>query len=387
MIQFKALFIKEMKEALRDKRAMMVAMMMALMAPVVIFAMSKVLISKAVDKPAIYVKIIGGEYAPKLIKHFKAANLVSFDTVPDDDKVMWDERNITLTIPDTYAKDLSEGNVIDIVFSADHSDKAMMVPIRRMERAVRAFSLSIGYKRLLVRGIDVKLLQPLNLIEQDTAQPNSSPIMITMMLGMYLLMTAFMSGMPLAIDSSAGERERNVLEMLLCQPVNTLKVVLAKLTSASVIAVIGVLLTLTLTTIAVGFVDLAKIGAAFSLDAYTFTALLVLLVPICVFASALQLFLAFQTKSFKEAQSTVTVIVMVPAMLPMVFMMMDDRPKWAEWIPVAGQSVLMENLFKGIPTSWGMIGFTGLVTLAISGALVLGTAQKLKSEKVVLALS
>ncbi len=387
MIQFKALFIKEIKEALRDKRAMMVAMMMAFMAPVMIFAMSKVMISKATEKPIVYVKITGGEYAPKLIKHFETANLMSFDSVPEDKKVMWDERNITLTIPDTFAKDLSEGNVIDIIFSADHSDKAMLIPIKRVERAVRAFSLSIGYKRLMVRGIDVKLLQPLNLIEQDTAQPNSSPLVITMMLGMYLLMTAFMSGLPLAIDSSAGERERNVLEMLLCQPVDTLKVVLAKLTSASVIAVIGVLLTLTLTSVAVDFVDLAKIGAAFSLDMYTFTALLSLLVPICVFASALQLFFAFQSKSFKEAQSTVTMIVMVPAMLPVALMMMDDRPKWTEWMPVAGQSLLMEDILKGIPTSWGMIGFTGLVTLAISAALVLATAKKLKSEKVVLALS
>ncbi|NQZ09597.1 MAG: ABC transporter permease [Algicola sp.] len=387
MIQFKALFIKEMKEALRDKRAMMVAMMMALMAPVMIFAMSKVLISKATEKPAVYVKIIGGEYAPKLIEHFKTTNLVSFDSVPEDKKDMWDERNITLTIPDTFAKDLSEGNVIDIIFSADHSDKAMMLPIRRIERAVRAFSLSIGYKRLMVRGIDVKLLQPLNLIEQDTAQPNSSPIMITMILGMYLLMTAFMSGLPLAIDSSAGERERNVLEMLLCQPVDTLKIVLAKLSSASAIAVLGVVLTLTLTTVAIGFVDLAKIGATFSLDVYIFTALLVLLVPICVLASAMQLFFAFQSKSFKEAQSTVTMIIMVPAIMPMALMMMDDRPKWFDWTPIVGQSLLIEDLLKGIPVGWGMIGFAGLVTLIISAAFVVATAKKLKSEKVVLALS
>ncbi|MCJ8269254.1 MAG: ABC transporter permease subunit [Psychrosphaera sp.] len=387
MIQFKALFIKEMKEALRDKRAMMVAMMMALMAPVMIFAMSKFMISKATEKPVVYVKIMGGEYAPKLIKHFKEANLVSFDSVPEDKKDMWDERNITLTIPDTFAKDLSEGNVIDVIFSADHSDKAMLLPIRRIEKAVRAFSLSIGYKRLMVRGIDVKLLRPLNLIEQDTAQPNSSPLMIKMMLGMYLLMTAFMSGLPLAIDSSAGERERNVLEMLLCQPVDTLKIVLAKLSSASSIAVLGVVLTLTLTTVAVGFVDLAKIGATFSLDAYTITALLILLVPICVLASAMQLFFAFQSKSFKEAQSTVTMIIMIPAIMPMALMMMDDRPKWFDWTPILGQTLIIEDLLKGIPVGWGMIGFTGLVTLMMSGALVVATAKKLKSEKVVLALS
>ena len=42
MSQFNALLGKELKEAFRDKRAMMLAMMMAVMAPVMIFAMSKV---------------------------------------------------------------------------------------------------------------------------------------------------------------------------------------------------------------------------------------------------------------------------------------------------------------------------------------------------------
>ncbi|MFT5529660.1 MAG: sodium transport system permease protein, partial [Alteromonadaceae bacterium] len=40
MIQFKALLTKELKEALRDRRALMMALSFAIMAPIIIFTMS-----------------------------------------------------------------------------------------------------------------------------------------------------------------------------------------------------------------------------------------------------------------------------------------------------------------------------------------------------------
>jgi sodium transport system permease protein len=387
MIQFRALLTKELKEALRDRRALMMALMMAVMAPVMIFTLSKVMINKTIETPDIYVKISGAEYAPKLIKHLKEANILLFEQVPKSEKVMWDEREVKLTIPKTFNQDMLDGKSIELILNTDYSDKAMMSPIRRIQDNIREFAQSIGYKRLLVRGIDVRLLQPIKLIEQNTAMPNSNATFISMMLGLYLLMAAFMSGLPVAIDSSAGERERNVLEMLLCQPVSTVKIVLAKLTSASLIAVVGVILTLVLTSFAVSFIDLTKIGASFSLDGFTISALLLLLIPICFFASALQLFVAFHSKNFKEAQSMVSMIILIPAMVPIVTMIMDDRPKWLDWLPVSGQSLIMEDLFKGLPVSWNLLFFTGVVTLAMTIVLVLAMAKKLRSEKVVLALS
>ena len=387
MIQFKALLSKELKEAFRDKRAMMMAMMMAVMAPVMIFAMSKVMIKEAVETPEIYLKVTGAEYAPKLIKALEDENILLFSNVPEADKVIWDDRNLTLTIPENYNQEMVEGNTIDIYLSADYSEKANMSPIRRITNTINNHARGIGFKRLLVRGIDVRLLQPINIIEQDTSLPNSNAMIISMMLGLYLLMAAFMSGLPVAIDASAGERERNVLEMLLCQPVSTVKIVSAKLCCASFIACIGVLLTLSLTSFSVSFIDLTKIGASFNLDAFTITALLLLLLPICFFASALQLFVAFQSKNFKEAQSMVSMIIMLPAMVPVIMMFVDNKPKWLDWLPISGQSLIMEDLFKGLPVSWALLGFTGFVTISMTVVLVLLMAKKLRSEKVVLALS
>jgi sodium transport system permease protein len=207
------------------------------------------------------------------------------------------------------------------------------------------------------------------------------------MLGLYVLMAAFMSGLSVAIDSSAGERERNVLEMLLCQPVSTFKIVLAKLCCASTISIIGVTLTLVLTSFSVSFVDLTKIGATFNLNVYMVLFLILLLLPISFFASALQLFVSFQAKSFKEAQSTVSMIIMLPAMIPVALMFIDDKPAWLDWLPVSGQSLLMDDLFKGLAINWAAFAGTAIVTIGITAILVTVLSLRLKSEKVVLALS
>lgn len=385
--QLKALVLKEYKEAFRDKRALMMALMMAFIAPIGLVIMSKIIIEKAVDEPPVYIKFTGAEYAPKLIMSFADKNLLNFADVPEDDKAVWEQRNIAINIPEDYAENMAEGKSIKIHLQADYTDKAIQSPVRRINSTVREFSLSIGYKRLLLRGVDIRLLNPVKLVEQDTAKPDATFMLISMMLGAYLLVAAFMSGLSIAIDSSAGERERNVLEILLCQPVSTLKIVLAKLISASTVAFIGVVLLLSLTSISVGFVDLTKIGATFNLELSTAIFLMLLLLPICFFASACQLFVAFQTKSFKEAQSTVGMLIGIPAFIPFVVSMMDDRPEWLNWMPISGQSMIIESVFKGVEVNWLAVGATSSVTIALTVGLVLGLAKNLKSEKVVMALS
>lgn len=386
-IQLKALIVKEYKEAFRDKRALMAALGFAILAPIMIVVGTKIMIEKSVDQPPVYIKFTGAEYAPKLISHLSDKNILAFADIPESDQAIWDDRNIAIEIPEDYVENMAEGKPIKIHLKADYTDKAVLVPVSRINSAVREFSMTIGYKRLQLRGVDVRLLNPIKLVEQDTAKPDATFMMIAMILGMYLMLAAFMSGLSVAIDSSAGERERNVLEMLLCQPVSTLKIVIAKLIGASTISVIGVVLLLVLTSISVGFIDLTKIGATFSLGLSSTLVLILLLIPICFFASALQLFFAFQAKSFKEAQSTVTMILGVPAFIPFMLMMMDDRPQWLSWLPIAGQSLIIEDIFKGVDVNWLAVFTTSGVTIAITAVLVLILAQRLKSEKVVMALS
>jgi sodium transport system permease protein len=385
--QFNALLVKEFKEAFRDKRALMVALSMAFFLPVMLMFLSNFMIEKSIDNPAVYVKFTGAEYAPKLVKSLEDKNVLAFIDVPAEDKRQWDMQSIELIIPANYAGNMADGRPIDIMLQADFTKQSLVPPLMRIESVIQKHSLAIGYKRLLVRGIDTNLLQPIALQKQDTALPSSNAMMISTMLGMYLLLAAFLSGLSIAIDSSAGERERNVLEMLLCQPVSTFKIVLAKITCASSVSVLSIAIMLSLTSFSMTFVDLSKLGVSFNIDITTFLVLVLLLTPVCFLATAFQLFFSFQAKSFKEAQSTVSMLIMVPSTIPFVMMFMDSKPAWLNYTPIAGHSLLMEDIFKGLPIDWFAFAATTILTLTIIAVLVTTLSVRLKSEKVVMALS
>lgn len=386
MIQFKALFSKELKEAFRDKRALMVALMMGVLAPVMIALSSSMAIKDHIDKPSIYIIVDGSEYAPQLMQALADENLLPLEKSPPEAKSAWEKRNIQLQIPADYAQNMQDGFTIDLVLRADMSEKANLSAVRRIEDAIAQHANAIGMKRLLVRGIDITLLRPITLEQQDTSLPNNNAMMVNLLLGIYLMMTAFVSGLSVAIDTSAGERERNVLELLLCQPVRTIDVVISKLFAASIISMIAIILVISLTSFSLGFVDLSKLGASFSLDFPAVMAMLVLFLPICLLASSVQLFLAFQAKSFKEAQSSVSMLIVLPSFVPIALMYIDNKPDWVHWLPISGQNMLVESILKGLPINWAMVAYVSIATLAITAAFVSVTAKRLASEKTVLAL-
>ena len=128
----------------------------------------------------------------------------------DEDLAVWEQRDIRLTIPESYQSYMESGRPVELILRADYAEQAQKAPIRRLRSALDAYAQSIGMQRLLMRGIDTRLLQAIKLTQQDTAPPDNNTGFITLMLVLYLMLAAFMSGLSVAVDTSAGERERQV---------------------------------------------------------------------------------------------------------------------------------------------------------------------------------
>src|SRR5439155_212050 len=73
--------------------------------------------------------------------------------------------------------------------------------------------------RVVARGVDPLVLSPLALQDIDVATPASRSVLALGTLSYLVLLTMLMGGMYLAIDATAGERERGSLEPLLTVPV------------------------------------------------------------------------------------------------------------------------------------------------------------------------
>lgn len=384
---FKGLVVKEFREAFRDKRALMAGLFAILMGPIMMAAVFMFQIEQEAVVKDTYVEFIGGERAPELISYLNARQFKPVSEVPSDEAEKWKEREITLTISDDFQQRLAEGRPATIIINADYSDKNLSSPLRRMERIIEAYSGQIGSTRLLMRGIDPRIATPISIDVQSTATPESTSGLIMGMVGMFIMMALFTASMTASIDTSAGERERHSLELILCQPVSTMKIVLSKVVCVSFYGALASILTMFAMSFTMTMLPLAQLGISIVIDPMTMLIIALMVIPLAYLAAILQLFFAYRSKSFKEAQSYLSMILILPMLLPMAITMMPHKPAWLDFVPLAGQNIIMGDLYKGESLNLAAFGFTMLSTLLVSVIMTMLLAKSLRSEKVVLGLS
>ena len=132
---------------------------------------------------------------------------------------------------------------------------------------------------------------------------------------MFIIMAGFVGGMQIATDSTAGERERGSLEPLLVNPAPRLVFVGGKWLAAALAAMASTALTTVLCAILPRFLPLEEMGIRFRIGPEQITGIIGAALPMCLFSSALQSTVGTLARSFKEAQSYMGVLVLLP-MIP-----------------------------------------------------------------------
>lgn len=383
----KGLVQKEFREAIRDRRAIMAGLFAIFMGPVMMAGIILFQIDEVTEIKPTYVEFTGAEHAPSLISFLASQKVLPRDKITEDEVAKWAKMPITFTIPDDYATNMAQGKPITLIINADFSNKNLMKPLRRFEKIIAQYSRSIGSTRLLMRGIDPRITNPLLLNTQDTATPESKSGLMMGMLAMFILMSLFTASMTAAIDTSAGERERHSLELILCQPVPTSMVVLSKVLMVSAYGTIASIITMIAMTFTMSALPLEKLGMSVMVDFSTMALIAIMIIPLGYLAGIFQLFFAYRAKSFKEAQSYLSMILLLPMMVPMVITFLPHKPLWLDYVPLAGQHLIMEALYKGEGVNWPAYVITALVTTVVAFVMTAILAKSLKSEKVVLGLS
>lgn len=377
---------KELIDAARDKRSVMAGLYYAIGTPLMMCGMFMLLIGQMSSPADLNIKIENGNKAPDLIKYLSNQGISHGDsqsTNDEGDKL--DVKDIRLVISDDYAEQMAKGMSAEITLIADNSNEKLQNSIRRLERNLQTYSAEMGSLRLIARGIDPRVVQPIKVNVEDQATPDSKGGVILGVATMTMIYAVFISGMNLAIDTSAGERERNSLSLLLSHPVSTRSIVLAKVFAVTVFAMLGLLLTLIISKISYAFVPWQELG--FTVNISTDFILLMMLIglPIAMMAASLQLFVSFMAKTFKEAQSYLTLVLIVPMMLSMAASY-NIAPDTLQWLPVSGQQQALIAFIKGREIPMLQLLLSSLTTLVIAAGLTFGMERSLKSEKIVFGL-
>ncbi|WP_434939616.1 ABC transporter permease [Shewanella sp. HL-SH8] len=377
-----AMVRKELIDAARDKRSVMAGLYYAIGTPLLMCAMFMVLIGQLTSPEDLNITIDKADNAPDLVRYLgrKGINQADLTTEPDADV-----KAIILTISDDYAANMAKAKPAEVIVEADNSDEKLQKSIRRLQLELQAYSSEMGSIRLIARGINPQVMQPLKVNVKDQATPDSKGGMILGIAIFTMIYSVFISGMNLAIDTSAGERERNSLALMLSHPISTRQLVLGKVIAVTTFALLGLVLILLISKVAYTFVPWQELGFSINISTDFMGLMFVIGIPVALMASTLQLFVSFMAKSFKEAQSYLTMVLFVPLALSMAASY-NIAPDALQWLPVSGQQQALMDFIKGKEIAMLQLAVSSIATLAISIGLMLGMEKMLKSEKVVFGL-
>ncbi|WP_107946173.1 ABC transporter permease [Shewanella baltica] len=374
-----AMVRKELIDAARDKRSVMAGLYYAIGTPLIMCGLFMVLIGQLTSPDDLKITITNPDKAPDVVR-FLSNKGISSGEVKDSEL-----KAIELIISPEYAAQMNQGKGAEITIVADNSNEKLQNSIRRLEKQLQSYSTEMGSLRLIARGIDPRVMQPLKVSVHDQATTDSKGGMILGIAIFTMIYSVFISGMNLAIDTSAGERERNSLALLLSHPLTTRQLVLSKIIAVSLFALLGLVLILLVSKIAYTFVPWQELGFSVNITTEFMALMLVVGIPVALMAACLQLFVSFMAKTFKEAQSYLTMVLFVPLALSMAASY-NIAPDMLQWLPVSGQQQALMDFIKGKDLPMLQLLVSTLGTLAIAVLLAFGMERSLKSEKVIFGL-
>jgi sodium transport system permease protein len=373
---------KELTDHTRDKRSMSSALLFPLFGPLVFAVMFTLMASWMTKDKVIELPVIGAENAPGLVAFLQRYGVKTKDAPPDyEAKVQEGALDAVLIVPEGYGKRFSSAMPAEVKLVVDSSRTSAHAGQQRVRRLIEGYGSLIGSQRLIARGVTPEIAAPVIVEDKDLATPEKQAAMLLSSIPLFLVMAAFMGGMNVAIDVTAGERERGSLEPLLLNPVSRLGVVLGKWFATIVAALAATLVATLAFYVLIHRVPLQDLGVKAKLDAPEVVGILLAVVPLAPLACALQMLVATYARSFKEAQTYLQLFMMLPMIPAMILGLNPVKTKlWMLTVPILGQDILLGEVLRGenVPALW--YALSGASALAI-GALIIGATTRLFGQE------
>ena len=380
-------FLKEVKENLRDRRTLMSAFLTGpLLGPLLFVMLINLTLSRELDKAEkpLSVPVIGAEFAPNMLDALKAGG-VEIGRASCRERVQTvrkKDADVVLRIASDYGKAWRQGEPVQVELFYDSSLREAGSSVERVTRLVEGYARQQGAMRLVARGMSPSTAWPLQVAQRDQATPQSRGVLMFAMLPYFFVITIFMGGMYLAIDLTAGERERQSLEPLFANPVPRWKILCGKLAAICTFSTASLLITLLAFAVVGQFIPAEKIGMELDLGVHFATYVLLLMLPLVLLLSALQSMVAAFAKSYREAQTYISLLMLVPIIPSAVLSFMPIKAQaWMYAVPLLGQNLGIMQLLRGDGVTGEQLGLCLAGSLAAALLAVLATIQLYRSEK------
>jgi sodium transport system permease protein len=381
-------FVKEFLENLRDRRTLLSALLFGpLFGPLLFGAMVSKMLNQSViesDEP-LHLTVSGREHAPGLVQFLESQGAVlTFAPLSEKgarDAVKSGLASVVLIVPEEYPSRFAAADPAPVLLAADSADSQTRKIADRARAMLQSYGNSIAQLRLQARGVSPLAAIPVTVNELDVATPTGRAVAVLGFMTYFVLFAMLMGGLYLAIDSTAGERERGSLEALLSLPVARVSLVGGKILATSAYMSLSLAITLTAFVAVFRFVPLERLGMSGNLGPRTALEFFAICVPFVPLGAALMTLVASFTRSYREAQTYLTAVLLVPT-LPIAFASIYSLKTRSSlmFIPSLSQHLLMTSVLKDEPIAVADLLVSAGSSACIALLLIVLTARHWRRE-------
>lgn len=329
MAQVTTIWLKELRDNFRDRRTLTTALLMPLLImPLILIGTFKLSESqvKSAQKKVALIGVAHEVDAPTLVRALNTApnmRVVKFSGSYQQ-AIEAGTINVYLDVPADFESNLLANTPVPITVYEKSSNYNSSLVVQRVTNALDAFNRTQAEQKLAAVHISSDVLQSIVPRMSDISTPEErGGFFASMLLPMFIVLFAIIGGMYIAIDVSAGEKERKTLEPLLYAPVAHGKVVAGKFLAVATMAIITIILSLGSLYASFKLVPPPNMGIGTGNLVITLTmpTLLLMLgigVILAVMFSGLLLSVAIFAKSYKEAQNYISpfyILAIIPVSL------------------------------------------------------------------------
>lgn len=366
-------YLKELRDTVRDKRTLITTLVVpTVVIPLLFFGagfVMKKVISKAAQEQS-SIMIVGGEDSPLLLEALKAHEEFRIVPTTEDYKQAVSDKRIraVVDIPADFDATLAAGETVPTVkiyhYQGELKSKMGRDELRNFLTGYREEQVQAA---LTARNLPASVVEPFKVESENVAPPEKVggnavggfvPYMIVIL--------CFSGAMYPAMDLTAGEKERGTMETLLCAPVNRINIVLGKFFMVLTASATTVALTVVMMGASAFVAPMvfggggggaagAGGGMQMLIDPVGLLGVFAMVVPVAVLFAAVELTIALFAKSFKEAQSLVSPL-MIVIIIPTAMGMLPGIELSAKTalIPILNLSLVCKEMLSGT-WSWGYI--------------------------------
>ena len=384
--QLGALLAKECRDTVRDRRGFGAALVYCLVGPLMVALTAGVLIRQEAEPPAPRVALLMADDLPHLRAHLLAEDAVLVaapatapateqsgataggDVATAREILLRGEADVVLQAAADAEQAWRRGRPLELTLYADSSKPATARKVDRLRDILASWERQAVEARLLARGIAPGVARAIRLDVAELGTTTARGAALGTMLLVYLLLAPFFASSALAADLVAGERERATLEQLLVQPAPAWLLVTAKWAAAALLGLLGTAGAVVLGAVVLGRQPLHELGVRLDLGTAVQLRMVLVLVPLALAAAAVQVLVAATARNYKEAQTYLTLLAFLPAVVAMLAALdptiASDGAATA--LPLLGQLAALRSILAGSsPGSETVIAALGCLLLVV----------------------